>query len=71
MQSERRSQSDAVGALACARRRNDVIRRGNGTEMAPHGASCANMTSYIKPEVRGVSQRYHHRDAVTSIENLA
>ena len=28
----------AAGALACARRRNDVIRRGNGTEMAPHGA---------------------------------
>jgi len=43
------------GALACARRRNDVTRC-NGTDVTPYGPLCANITSSIKPEVHNISQ---------------
>jgi len=49
----RRDQHDAAGALACARRHNDVTRC-NDT-----GTLCANMTSSVKPEVLNISQRHH------------
>ena len=47
----RRNQHHAAGALACARRRNDVTRC-NGIDTLTCGPLYANMTSSTKPEVR-------------------
>ena len=52
----RRNQDDAAGTLACARRHNDVTRC-NGIDMPPYGPLCANMTSFIKPEVGYITYR--------------
>ena len=54
------NQHDAAGALACAQ--HDVTCC-KGIDMPPYSPICANMTSYIKPEVHFVSQRCQKRKA--------
>jgi len=46
----------AAGALACARRRNDVTRSNgiDGHDLLHNGPLCANMTSSVKPEVHNM-----------------
>jgi len=60
---KRHSRYDATGALACARRHNDVTRcnRIDSPAYSPLCALRANVTSFIKSEILNVSQRHRTR----------
>ena len=64
-----RNQCDATGALACARRRNDVT-CSNGIGMPPYSPLCANMTSSIKPEVRNASRRRRKEGRAAAMRDM-